>query len=82
MFYSETDRPASTIVRPTVLSTSFGKMFFAWRFILKGNILFGMTIFYQKPFVFSASVFCSQICTLQLNLRPNIGLTYTISIVK
>ena len=39
-----------------------------------------MTISYQKPFVFSVSVFCSQICTLKLNLRPNIGLTYAISI--
>ena len=44
----------------TVLSTSFGKTFFAWRFILNENILFWMTISYQKPFVFFFSVFCSQ----------------------
>ena len=66
----------------TVLSTSSGKTFFAWRFILNENILFWLTIFYQKPFVFSVSVFCSQICTLKLNLSPKIGLTYAISIVK
>ena len=35
--------------------------FFAWHFILNGNILFWLTISYQKPFVFSVSVFCSQI---------------------
>ena len=66
----------------TVLSTSLGKTFFAWRFILNENILFWLTISYQKPFVFSVSVFCSQICTLKLNLSPKIGLTYAISIVK
>ena len=31
---------------------------------------------------FSVSVFCSQMITLKLNLRPNIGLTYVMSIVK
>ena len=66
----------------TVLSTSLGKTFFAWRFILNENILFWLTISYQKPFVFSVSVFCSQICTLKLNLSPKVGLTYAISIVK
>ena len=65
----------------TVLSTS-RKDVFAWRFILNENILFWLTISYQKPFVFSVSVFCSQICTLKLNLSPKIGLTYAISIVK
>ena len=68
--------------RSTVLSTSLGKTFFAWRFILNENILFWLTISNQNPFVFSVSVFCSQICTLKLNLRPNIGPTYAISIVK
>ena len=34
----------------TVLSTSLGKTFFAWRFILNENILFWLTISYQKPF--------------------------------
>ena len=66
----------------TVLSTSLGKTVFAWPFILNENILFWLTISYQKPFVFSVSVVCSQILTLKLNLRPNIGLTYAISIVK
>ena len=66
---------------PTVLLT-FGKTFFAWRFILNENILFWLTISYQKPFVFSVSVFCSQICTLKLYLWPKISLTYTVSIVK
>ena len=55
---------------------------FCLAFILNENILFWLTISYQKPFVFSVSVFCSQIFTLKLNLRPNIGLTYAISIVK
>ena len=66
----------------TVLSTSLRKMFFAWRFILNDNILFRLTISYQRPFVLSVPVFCSQIFTLKLNLRPKIGLTYAISIVK
>ena len=66
----------------TVLSTSLGKTFFAWHFILNENILFWLTIFYQKPFVFSVSVFCSLMSTLKFNLRPKIGLTYAISIVK
>ena len=66
----------------TVLSTSLGKTFFAWRFILNENILFWLTISYQKPFVFSASVFYFQIGTLKLNLSPEIGLTYAISIAK
>ena len=53
----------------TVLSTSLGKTFFAWRFISNANILFWLAISYQKPFVFSVSVFCSQICTLKPDLR-------------
>ena len=66
----------------TVLSASLGKTFFAWRFILNENLLFGPTISYQKPFVFSISVFCFQIFTLKLNLRLKVGLTYAVSIVK
>ena len=66
----------------TVFSTSLGKTFFALRFILHENILFSLTISYQKPFFFSVSVFCSQICTLKLNLRPKNDLAYAISIVK
>ena len=55
--------------------------FFAWR-ILNENILFRLIISYQQPFVFSNSMFCSQIFTVKLNLKPKIGLTYAISIVK
>ena len=66
----------------TVLSTSLGKTFFAWHFILNENILFWLTLSYQKPFVFSVSVFDFQICTRKLNLSPEIGLPYAISIVK
>ena len=80
-------------LRPAVLTvlTSLGRTFFfffffffllAWRFILNENILFWLTLSYQKPFVFSASMLCFQIFTLILNLRPKIGLTYAISIVK
>ena len=49
---------------------------------LNDSILFWLTISYQKPFAFPVSVFYSQIFTLKLNLRPKIGLTYAISIVK
>ena len=56
--------------------------FFAWCFILNENTLFWLTISYQKLFVFSVSEFCSQMFTLKLNLRPKIGLTNVISIVK
>ena len=56
------------------------KEVFAWHFILHESILFWRTISYQKPFVFSVSVFCSQKCTLKFNLLPKI--TYAISIVK
>ena len=69
-------------LRITVLSTSLGKTFFAWRFILIENILFWLTISNQKPFVFYVSVFCSQIFTQKLKLKPKVGLTYAISIVK
>ena len=53
----------------TVFSTSLGKKIFVWRFILNENILFWLTISYQKIFVFSVSVFCSRIFTIKLNLR-------------
>ena len=59
-----------------------GRRFFAWPVILNENILFWFTVSYQIPYVFSVSVFCSQIRTLKLNLQPKIGLTYAISIVK
>ena len=58
------------------------RCFFAWHSILNENILFWLTISYQKLFVFSVSVFCSQIFTLKLNLHQKLGLTYAISIVK
>ena len=66
------------ILLTTVLSTSL----FAWRFVLNEDILFRLTISYQKPFVFSDSVFSSQIFTEKLNLWPKNGLTYVNSIVK
>ena len=69
-------------LRTTILSTALGKTFFAWPFILNENILFWLTISNQKPFVFSVSVFCSQIFTVKFNLRSKIGLIYAISIVK
>ena len=50
----------------TVLSTYLGKTYFAWRFILNENILFWLTISYQKPFVF----FC--FCVLFSNMYPKI----------
>ena len=39
-------------VNLTVLSTSLGKTFFAWRFIVNENTLFWLTISCQKLFVF------------------------------
>ena len=51
-------------------------------FILNENSLFWLTISYQKPFVFSVFVSCNQMCTLKLNLRPKIDLTYAVSTVK
>ena len=66
-------------MRSTVVVTSLGKTFLSLRFILTENILFWLTISYQKPIVFSVSVFCSQIYTLKLNLWPKIGLTYASS---
>ena len=47
----------------TVLSISLGKTFFAWRFILNENILFWLTISYQKPFVLCFCVLFSYIYT-------------------
>ena len=38
--------------------------------------------FRDDPFVFSVSVFCSQIFIIKLNSLPTIGLTYAISIDK
>ena len=56
--------------------------FFCLTFILDDNLLFWLTISYQKPFVFSVSLFCFQIFTIKFNLWPKVGLTYAISIVK
>ena len=44
----------------TALSTSHGKTLLAF---FLNDILFGLTISYQKSFVFSVPVFYSQICT-------------------
>ena len=60
------------IQESTVLSTSLGKTFFAWRFISNENILFWLTISYQKPFVLYVSVFYSQIFTQKLKLRQKL----------
>ena len=65
-----------TMAFPTVLSTSLEKTFFAWRLTLNKTGLFSLTISYQKPFVFSVTMFFSQIFALKLNLRPKSGLTY------
>ena len=51
------------------------------------GVLYQMKIFCSDwPYLtrnhFSVSVFCSRKFTLKLNLRPEIGLTYAISIVK
>ena len=54
---------------------------FSWSFILNENLLFLFIISYQKPSVFSISVFCYQIFTLKLNLQPKIRLTNAMSIV-
>ena len=64
--------------RTTVLLTSLGKTFFAWRFILNLNY----HILAEIIFFFSVSVFGSEICTLTLNQRPKIGLAYAISTVE
>ena len=47
--------------------------YFKWKYFVL------IVYIYLKPFVFSASVFCSQIFTLKLKLWLNIGLTFTIS---
>ena len=70
------------IMDPTVLSTSFGKKFLVWCFILNKNILFWLPISHQKPFVFYVSVFCSQIFAQKLKLWPKDGCTYAISTVN
>ena len=44
--------------------------------------VFSWTITYQKSFVFSVYLFCSQVFTLILNLIQKMGLTYAISIVN
>ena len=61
---------------PIVLSTSLGKTFFVWHFILNENILFQLSICYQKPFAFSVSVLCSQIFTVKLNLWSDLYMQF------
>ena len=54
-----------------------------WNLGIKFTLrFFFLSVYYQKPFVFSVSVFCIKTCTLKLNLRPKIGLNYAVSIVK
>ena len=54
----------------TVLSTtSLGFFFF-------------VVFFFALRFILNENMFCLQIFTLKLNLRPKLGLTYAISIVK
>ena len=57
---------------------------FGWRFIINENILFWLTVSYQKPFVFSVSMFCVLFSNIypKLNLRPKVCLPNTISIVN
>ena len=57
-----------------MLLTSLGQTFFAWRFILNGNIDYGSTISYQDPFVFTVSLLCLQLFKMDL--------THAISIVN
>ena len=67
-----------SVARTThVLSTSLGKMCFAWHFILNEIICSNWPYL-----IFSVSVFCYQICSLKLNLQPIFSLTYAITIVK
>ena len=54
---------------PTVLSTSLGKTFFAWRFVLNENILFLFNVSYQTPFM----LLC--FCDLFSNIYTKIKVT-------
>ena len=58
----------ATYIWATVLSTSLGKTFLAWHLISNENILFWLTISYQKPFF-------SCFCVLFSNSYPKIKLT-------
>ena len=53
--------------------------FFAWHFILNGIINFWLTISYQGPFVFTVSLLCFQIFSVNLILWPKMGLTHSVS---
>ena len=58
-----------TVRQPLVLSTSLGKTFFTWGFILNGEKKYLLlTISHQKPFVVSVPVLCFQILTVNLIL--------------
>ena len=53
----------TTKILITVLSTSLGKTFFAWSFILNENILFWLSISCQKPCLLCFCVLFSNIYT-------------------
>ena len=67
--------------KPTVPSTSLGKMFYACRFILNAQIYFQLTIFHQEAFLFSVSVLCCQIFNLKFTIKKNV-FTCAVSIVS
>ena len=68
----------------TVLSTSSGKTFFAWRFILNENVF----VLIDKILSGTIRMFYFYFCTLfsnsccEINLRLKMGLTYAMSIVN
>ena len=65
-----------------VLSTSFGKTFFARRFILNENDLFSLTIS-QEPFVFSVSALTRfSNFNGKIIFTAKMGMTYAMSIVN
>ena len=66
----------------TVRLTSIGKTCFALHFILNENVYSDWPYLIRNHLSFLFLCVCSQICTLKLNLRPKIGLTCAISIVK
>ena len=73
------------IPTPIVLSTSFGKMFFAWHF-LNENVFFWLTISYQALLYRPICLFCFYVLFSnmypKIKLTVKIGLTYAISTVK
>ena len=62
-------------IRKYVICLAF---YFTWNWYVLTDHIVSETIY----LFFTVSVFCWQICTLKLNLRPKMCLTYAISIVK